>query len=256
MASGTLLLSGMAGAWSPLVLGCFCMAGARFGAPGPTFAWQCSTLTLWALLAGAWSPLVLGCFCMASATSLAWQVQHSDFLGTGGGRLVAAGPRLLFFTASTGATFLRGRRSILCSWRLLSRGSRSTLLLPDFIFAWQVQHLGSPGTVGARLVAAGPRLLLRGLHCGWQVCVAGTKCGASGTTFAWQVQHFAPPAPHFAWQVQHFHTLGTGGIRLVAAGPRLLLGRRNNWCFWSTFRMAGAALCCSWISFSMARAAL
>ena len=124
-------------------------------------------------MAGAWSRLVLGCFFHGKHRSyfFAWQAQHFVLLEA----TVAWQPQ--HFAA------------------------------PGLHFAWQVQHPGSPGTVGARLVAAGPRLLLRGLHCGWQVCVAGTTCGASGTTFAWQVQHFAPPAPHFAWQVQHFDPL-------------------------------------------------
>ena len=176
----------LARAWSPLVPGCFCVAGATFGAHGLSFAWQaqhlvhmdvllrgrCGTLTLWGLLVRAWSPLVPGCFGVAGAAlrahgpTFAWQVQHFDSLGIAGARLVAAGPRLL----------LRGRRNIWCTWTFFCVAGAAPRA-HGRTFAWQVRHFDSLGIAGARLVAAGPRLLWRG-RCStsstWTYfCVAG-----------------------------------------------------------------------------------
>ena len=307
---GTLTLWGLpARAWTPLVPGCFCVAGAALRAHGPTCAWQvqhfvqmdvllrgrCGTLTLWGLLARAWTPLVPGCFCVAGAAlrahgpTFAWQVQHFvhmdvllrgrcgifDSLGIAGARLDAAGPRLL----------LRGRRSTSCTWTYF-RVAGAALRAHGCTFAWQVRRFDSLGIAGARLDAAGPRLLLRGRRstsCTWTyLCVAGAALRAHGRTFAWQVRHFdslgiagarldaAGPrlllrgrrstsctwtyfcvagaalrahGPTFAWQVRHFDSLGIAGARLDAAGPRLLLrGRRSTSCTWTYLCVAGAAL--------------
>ena len=59
--------------------------------------------------------------------------------------------------------------------------------------------------------------------------MAGAALCAHGRTFAWQ-----------AW---HFDSLGIAGARLGAGGARLQLrGRRNTFCIWSNFCVAGAAL--------------
>ena len=66
----------------------------------------------------------------------------------------------------------------------------------------------------------------------------------------WKLQPLwwtAAPEFHFAWQVWHFDPLGSVGHRWAPAG----FARRSIWCFWSSFRVAGAALCCSWSYFGL-----
>ena len=59
--------------------------------------------------------------------------------------------------------------------------------------------------------------------------MAGAALCAQGRTFAWQARHFDSP--------------GIAGARLGAGGARLQLrGRRNTFCIWSNFCVAGAAL--------------
>ena len=116
---------------------------------------------------------------------------------------------------------------------LLLRGRHRTWCYTGATSAWQVQHFDSLAIAGARLDATGARLLLRGkcnIWCTWTYfCVAGTTLGATGATFA--------------WQVQHFDSLGIAAAPLRAVGARLLVrGRRSTWCTWTYFCVAGAAL--------------
>ena len=107
--------------------------------------------------------------------------------------------------------------------------------------AWQAQHFDSVRLVGARLVAVGLRMLLRGSRSNWctwsYFCVAGadflgiqgarlvaaglrllvrgTQSTCCGATLAWQAQHFdsvrlvgalgrrSAAAAIIAWPAQH-----------------------------------------------------
>ena len=90
-----------------------------------------------------------------------------------------------------------------------SRWTRTACNSGGATFAWQVLHFDSLGIAGARLVAAGLRLQLRGRRSTWcscrYFCVAGAALWLSGD----------------CWR---------------AAGLRLQLrGRRSTWCSWRYF---------------------
>ena len=87
----------------------------------------------------------------ASSATFAWQVQHLVHL----------------------ALLLRGRRGTLTVWDVLVRAwsprgtgcfcvAGAALGASSTTFAWQARHFDCLGRAGARLVAAGDRLLLRG----------------------------------------------------------------------------------------------
>ena len=212
------------------------MAGAALGASSATFAWQVQHLVHLALLLRG-----------RRGTLTVWDVLVRAWSPRGTGCFCVAGAAL----SASSATF---------AWQVQALGASSTT------FAWQARHFDCLGRAGARLVAAGDRLLLRGRRSALCIyhyfCVADAALSLFGTcwcalgrrggpaAFAWQAQHFSASSATFAWQAQHLHL------------PLLLRGRRSTFTVWDVlvrawsprgtgcFCVAGAALSASSVTFA------